>query len=200
MSAASFHQPGRRRRGLTAALAVVAVGAMVVIGPSVGARGGPPHGGNPPGANGTIKIDGQPFEDPPRPNNEPHVGCIFNVDFAGFDEGNYFADVLFEAQPPTGRGELLTDRVFIGEDPAGGAVDHDASATYDLSGPLASFTPHPQQGYHVKVTVRAEGAGGKIATKHKVFWVQDCEPPNEEECPPGFELVVGVGCVPKTGS
>ena len=34
---------------------------------------------NPPGNNGTVKIDDTPFDD--LPNNEPHVGCSFQVDF-----------------------------------------------------------------------------------------------------------------------
>jgi hypothetical protein len=35
---------------------------------------------NPPGNNGTIKIDATPFDD--LPDNEPQVGCSFQVDFA----------------------------------------------------------------------------------------------------------------------
>ncbi len=50
------------------------------------------------------------------PDNEPHVGCTFEVDFYGFDEGDLWAEVIFEAHPPTGHGVLLTDTVFIGED------------------------------------------------------------------------------------
>ena len=34
-------------------------------------------GPNPPGNNGTIKLDDTPFDD--APNNEPHVGCVFQV-------------------------------------------------------------------------------------------------------------------------
>ena len=71
---------------------------------------------NPAGDNGTIKIDDLPFDD--LPNNEPHVGCTFQVDFYGFDEGDLNADVTFEAHPPTLRpGDdqvLLADTVFIG--------------------------------------------------------------------------------------
>src|SRR4029453_11982527 len=51
------------------------------------------QGGGPPGNNGTVKIDGVAFDD--HPNNEPHVGCIFQVDFYGYDEGDLFADVTF---------------------------------------------------------------------------------------------------------
>ncbi len=180
MPTARTTRSGAGPRALTAALAVLAIATLAVVAPSAGARGG-----NPPGANGTIKVDGRPFEVPPTPANEPHVGCVFNIDFAGFDQGDYVADVLIEAHPPTGRGVLITDQVVIGEDPAGGAVDHDATATYNLSRPLAAFEAHPQQGHHVKITVSAPGAGGKIATKHKVIWVQGCEaPPTEDPCDP----------------
>ena len=41
---------------------------------------------DPPGNNGTVKIDARPFDD--APNNEPHVGCSFQVDFYGYDKGN----------------------------------------------------------------------------------------------------------------
>ena len=55
---------------------------------------------DPPGNNGTIKIDDVVFDN--HPNNEPHVGCVFQVDFYGFDEGDLFANVTFKVQPPTG--------------------------------------------------------------------------------------------------
>ena len=42
-------------------------------------------GGNPPGNNGTVKVDGMPFEQSQA--NEPHVGCAFAIDFFGFDQG-----------------------------------------------------------------------------------------------------------------
>jgi hypothetical protein len=42
---------------------------------------------DPPGNNGTVKIDDVPFDD--HPNNEPHVGCVFQVDWYGFDEGDF---------------------------------------------------------------------------------------------------------------
>jgi hypothetical protein len=130
----------------------------------------------PPGNNGTVKIDDVEFDD--HPNNEPHVGCVFQVDFYNYDEAeegeDLTATVLFEAWPPTGGGEdLLTDELDIGEDPNGGGTDLDASGTYDLTEELAGFTPHPQQGWHVRLTVHAEGSQG-ADTKHKVFWVNGC--------------------------
>jgi hypothetical protein len=130
---------------------------------------------NPPGNNGTIKVDDVPFDD--APNNEPHVGCTFQVDFYGYDQGDLVADVTFEAHPPTGPVQvLLTDTVFIGEDDnAGGGSQAglDASQTYTLD--FDGIEPHPNQGFHVKLTIHADGSKG-ADTKHKVFWVTGCPP------------------------
>jgi hypothetical protein len=130
---------------------------------------------NPPGNNGTIKVDDAPFDD--APDNEPHVGCSFQVDFYGYDEGDLDATVTFEAHPPTGERQLLvTDTVFIGEDDNSGGGSEaglDASQTYTLD--LTGIEPHPMQGVHVKLTINAEGSQG-ADVKHKVFWVTGCGP------------------------
>jgi hypothetical protein len=135
-------------------------------------------GPNPPGNNGTVKIDDVPFDD--HPNNEPHVGCTFQVDFYGYDEGALDAEVTFEAHPPTQRdGDdqvLLSDTVFIGEDDNSGGGSEaglDASETYTLD--FTGIEPHPVQGFHVKLTIHAEGSQG-ADVKHKVFWVTGCGP------------------------
>jgi hypothetical protein len=135
-------------------------------------------GPNPPGNNGTVKVDDVPFDD--HPNNEPHVGCSFQIDFYGYDEGDLEAQVTFEAHPPTQRAGddqvLLTDSVFIGEDDNSGGGSEaglDASVTYTLD--LTGIEPHPVQGFHVKLTVNAEGSQG-ADVKHKVFWVTGCGP------------------------
>jgi hypothetical protein len=127
---------------------------------------------DPPGNNGTIKIDDVAFDD--HPNNEPHVGCTFQVDFYGFDEGDLNADVTFELQPPTTRSDnlLLEDTVFIGEDDnSGGGSEEglDASETYTLD--FSGIEPHPEQGFHVKLTIKTDDG-----PKHKVFWVEGCPP------------------------
>ena len=167
--------------------AAAVLGAALAIVSSGSALAGP---GDPPGNNGTVKVDEQPFD--VQPNNEPHVGCVFQVDFYGFDEGAYFADVLFEAKPPSGRAVLLTDRVFIGQDDhsGGGSADGlDAQRTYDLTVPVAALRQHPGQGYHVKLTIQADGSQG-ADVKHKVFWVTGCETPPSSpppsSPPPGY--------------
>jgi hypothetical protein len=132
-------------------------------------------GRNPPGNNGTVKIDAEPFDS--HPGNEPHVGCMFQVDFYGFDEGPLFADVIFTAQAPSGSGVISSDTVFIGEDDASGGGSEaglDAEKTYDLTGMFAGLEEHPKQGFHVKLTVHADGSQGSD-TKHKVFWVTGCD-------------------------
>ena len=130
---------------------------------------------NPPGNNGTIKLDDTPFDD--APDNQPHVGCSFQVDFYGYDEGDLDATVTFEAHPPTGERQLLlTDTVVIGEDDNSGGGSEaglDASQSYTLE--LAGVEPHPVQGVHVKLTINAEGSQG-ADVKHKVFWVTGCVP------------------------
>jgi hypothetical protein len=165
-----------RRAGVLAIGGALAAVTSLVLVAVLGSAGVAPAGPNPPGNNGVVKIDGEAFDD--HPDNEPHVGCVFQVDFYGFDAGDLFADVTFEAQPPTGPVVvLLTDTVFIGEDDNSGGGSEaglDASETYTLD--LSGIEPHPIQGWHVKLTVNADGAQG-ADLKHKVFWVTGCETP-----------------------
>jgi hypothetical protein len=147
---------------------------------------------NPAGNNGTIKVDREPFDD--APNNEPHVGCTFQVDFYGYDQGDLNADVTFTAHPPTGDEQvLLTDTVFIGQDDNSGGGSEaglDASKTYTLD--LTGIEPHPNQGVHVKLTIHAEGSQG-ADTKHKVFWVTGCETPPTTSTTVGSTTTTTVG-------
>lgn len=149
---------GRRR-------AVLAVVAMTTA--AIWLVGGPVASADPSGNNGTVKVGGEELS-----GNDPHVGCAFTVDFFGYDEGDLDADVVLDAHAPTAGGTIATTTVFIGEDPAGGANDLDASAPFDLTG---VFTDPPDaQGYHVRLTVHADGSQG-ADVKHKTFWV-DCAP------------------------
>ncbi|MBM7798558.1 hypothetical protein JOE57_001479 [Microlunatus panaciterrae] len=153
-----------------ASVALTAAGCLAVAGLSA-----PAFAADPAGNNGTVKVDATPFDS--APDNEPHVGCPFQIDFYGFDEGPLYAKVTFTGQAPTGDGVVLrTDRVFIGGDAAGGGTDVDAQRTYTLGSQLPRLgAPHPVQGYHVKLTIEADGSQG-ADTKHKVFWVTDCRP------------------------
>jgi hypothetical protein len=131
-----------------------------------------------PGNNGTVKVDGVPFDD--LPNNEPHVGCIFQIDFYGYDAGQLFASASFELDPPTGTQIPLLSKsgIFIGGDSAAGGgstAGLDASETFDLSAAIAATgePPHSQQGWHIGLTVNADGSQGSDV-KHKEFWVTGC--------------------------
>ena len=136
---------------------------------------------DPPGNNGTVKI-APVGEDDGTPDNNPHPGCSFQIEWYGFDEGpDIWSTVHFQMQAPTsdvGLSGTEPERVFVGEDPATGAgteTGHDATQEYTLA---FAGEPHPQQGYHVKLTVHTPYSKG-ADTKHKVFWVEPCEEESE---------------------
>ncbi len=131
---------------------------------------------NPPGNNGTVKVDGEDIDGQPN-RNEPHVGCDFSIEWYGFD-ADAVSTVTFETQPPTGNRLLLTDTVPLdGDDNTGGGSPEglDGVAYYYLDFNDQDYL-HPQQGYHVYLTVNTTGSQGSDV-KHKVFWVTDCYRP-----------------------
>jgi hypothetical protein len=160
-----------------------------------------PAQADPPGANGTIKIDGPVYD--LDINNEPHVDCGYRVKFFGFDK-NQYANIVFSVHPPSGPGVevLRQDNKLISDDPAaGGLNDPDAIFQYsaDQLG-LGDYKLHPKQGYHVKLDVELIGVPGN--GKHKVFWLQPCEsnvsespstPPSTPGSPPPSPSVPGAG-------
>lgn len=159
----------RRTGTLVASALTAAVVAVMVVAPPSAAQ-------DPPGNNGTIKIDGADVEGVP--DNDPHNDCRFTLEFRGYDQGDLEATVRFELVPPTerpaGSQTLLDDTLAIGGDPAGGATDLDAARAYELD--FTGAVAHEAQGFHVRVTIHAEGSRG-ADVKHKVFWVQPCPPP-----------------------
>lgn len=151
---------------------------------------------DPAGNNGTVKIT--PIgQDDGTPQNNPHVPCGFDIEWYGFDEGaDIISTVSLAMQAPTKDVELTLggpSEVFVGGDPATGAGTEtglDGEATYY---PTFVGEAHPQQGYHIKLTVQTPGSQG-ADTKYKVFWVEPCETEvqGEEETPaeetPGTEV------------
>ena len=130
--------------------------------------------GNPPGNNGTVKVDNIALGGQPN-RNEPHVGCEFEIEWYGFDAGTV-SEVTFEIHPPTGDRVLLTDALQLdGDDSSGGGspAGLDAVELYSLAFDQGDVL-HPQQGYHVKLTVNTTGSIG-ADVKHKVFWVTECD-------------------------
>lgn len=131
-----------------------------------------PAGEDPGGNNGTVKVDGEAFDD--GRGTEPHVGCVLELDFYGFDAGDT-ATITFTGQAPTGGGLLHSESgTLISDDAAGGGQDRDATLRYSVDDQLSELlhvAPHAQQGWHVKVAVDVDGAPG--GAKQKVVWI-DC--------------------------
>lgn len=156
------------------------VGAVTIAGASVAWA-------DPPGNNGTVKINGQGVDSSNDISNVPHVPCDFQVEFFGFDQGQT-ATITFTIHPPSGSGNvLLSETRTVSNDAAGGGLN-DVDEVFPYSGTtfgLENFTAHPQQGYHVKLTIESAGVpGGK---KHKVFWLQCApvtKPPSPSPTPP----------------
>ncbi|MDQ3973900.1 MAG: DUF5979 domain-containing protein, partial [Actinomycetota bacterium] len=130
----------------------------------------------PRGNAGTVKVDGAPLDE--HPGNEPHVDCLFQVDFYGFHADS--ASVVFDLQAPTrspsGADRLLEDTITFADDDEVHGNTLVASRSYDLSEEFAASgaEPHGNQGLHVKLSVDSVGTPG--GAKHKVFWVS-CAPP-----------------------
>jgi hypothetical protein len=161
-----------------------------------GGKGG--SKGDPGGNNGTVKI--APLgEMDGIPNNSPHPGCTFQVEWYGFDEGDDIVSTVgFAMQSPTkdvGLSVAGDTSVFVGGDPATGAgtdTGLDGTEVYTLS---FDGEPHPKQGYHVKLTVHTPRSNGNDS-KTKVFWVEPCQSTpgggtggvtEEEEVTPGTD-------------
>jgi len=122
---------------------------------------------DPAGNNGTVKVGGVEVDSN---ENQPHLGCTFQIEFYGYDQDAGLASYAIEGQAPTGGGTMDAGMVFIGGDPAGGANDLDATVVVDLTAAVAGIPPQPEQGHHVKLTVHADGWQG-ADVKHKTFWV-----------------------------
>lgn len=160
------------RAGLAVLLgsAIAAAGAFGIAGPATA------DGKQPNGANGSVKIDGSPFD--AGPSNEPHLDeCVFAVQWFGFDEGGNSVDVTFDGWPPSGTKtpvEPLEGRSafdFEGGRPPGNTLNHEELYRLDTDGLVANKKGE----VHVKLTVTVTDAGGKVDfDKHKVFWVPRC--------------------------
>jgi hypothetical protein len=135
----------------------------------------------PGGNNGTVKIDGIEFDQ--HVDNEPHVGCIFHVNWFNFD-ASVTSHVTFSVQPPSGPFETILedDVLLLDNDPAGAANDFSGLEEYNLGPYLTPYFEHPNQGFHVKLTINTPVSNG-ADVKHKVFWVAGCEEPTQTPSP-----------------
>ena len=130
-------------------------------------------GGNPPGNNGTVKFDGMPFERPKRtsrtsgaPSRSTSSGSI-----RARSPGRRRSS---SSRRPGTASCWSTPPSSAATRPV--AVPISTGPSYeDLSAAIASSgaTAQPNQGFHVRLTVEAQGSIGAM-TKHKTFWVTDC--------------------------
>lgn len=125
--------------------------------------------GDPPGNNGTIKVD-YPAPADSGHANRPHPGCAFQVRMFDFDDDQY-GSLTIREQAPTGSDTLLSRRVLLSNDPAGGGQDVDQVYSFTAAELGLLSVPRANQGWHLKVLVDAENAPG--GAKQKVFWL-DC--------------------------
>jgi len=177
---------GKRGHGAAATLIGVGVASLVVAGlvaagPASASKGG--SSGAPPGNNATIKINNVPVDNV---DNEPHITCPFRLSLYNFDSGSGVSNaavVTFVAQPPSGQNVVLPpsvgDSAFAFPGP-----NTFQDYSFDPVATLGQLVKQPQQGYHVKVTVKVTStvpkgksgkSGTKVTTKHKVFWLT-CDP------------------------
>jgi hypothetical protein len=150
----------------------LAVGAIALL--SVGALAAPASAANPPGNNGTVKVDSKEFDT--LPDNEPHAGCVFQIDYYGFDEGALSATASFYLMQPNEDRLVYTETVFIGQDDNGGggsAAGIDREQEVNLGDELLATGGDATTSYHVKLIVHAEGAAN-ADTKSKTFWASGC--------------------------
>jgi len=139
----------------------------------------------PPGNNGTVKIENVDVDSGDDENNanHPHVACPFAVRWYGYDTGTRTFSMAFEAQPPSGNAAVAilsgpAGGTFEGHGP-GDQVDHEE--VYELD--TTDLYNQPNQGYHIKLTVTTDGSQGND-TKHKVFWMDPCaEEPSPSPSP-----------------
>jgi hypothetical protein len=134
----------------------------------------PAAAGNPPGNNGTVKVDTKDVDT--LPDNQPHADCRFRIDFYGFDAGAG-AEITFTVISPTVATEVnigpfsINDLLSSGQAGAGTTDGYDTSYTIDLNNTLAAYMANGQA--HLRLTVHADGAVN-ADTKFKTFWVSGC--------------------------
>jgi hypothetical protein len=137
------------------------------------------------GNDGTVKVDEVDLAAPP-PRNDPHVDCIFDIEFFSFDDG-LEASVNFTGQAPTGKDISLLDDTVALEETVGGGNDLVGEEEYDLSSLVDKLGESHDGEFHIKLTVEVpEGTHSAGFSKFKVFWVKcaPTEPPSKTPTPP----------------
>lgn len=127
---------------------------------------------------GTIKVHEGEDADPDR-RNEPHVECGFFVE--GFNMKEDSGYLVFYDWPPTGDKSEVT--------PAGDGLDWTGEAEEDNNGGFHFLNgEYDLPPGHYRVEAWEHGVQQDRMAKAKMFWVDECEGPKDDECP-DVELV-----------
>ena len=134
-------------------------------------------GTSPVGNNGTVKIDNYNDKNgnDVAQNNEPHVSCVWGVDAYGYEFSAPVGMEAFSQHSPTpgfGGNAAAQRMALANQNPRGNGATYNGSTTNAFA---AVGSPHPKQGYHVRLTYTApDGNSHGSTVKHKMFWVQPC--------------------------
>ena len=164
----------------THARSLLAIPAVLAL--ALGAAAAPVAADDPPGNNGTVKVDTKNLDY--LPDNQPQADCVFWIDFYGYDSGAA-ATVTFTVVAPTVDTEVsfVMPAVDLGPTDAsgGGSVAGiDLRQQFDLNDELETYMgPDGLGKAHVKLTVNATGSIN-ADTKYKTFWVSGCEHQNQD--------------------
>lgn len=161
---------------MAASLTLASLGLGATAASATGNGRGNGNGGNqPPGNNGTVKIDEYPVDS--GHDNDPHVTCPFAVTFWGYDGGTtQNATINITPVAPTSGGQTYTTTTSWKVDSRTGGSQYDQTVEVtaaDLAPALNGVTPQAQQGYHLRLEVEVTGSQGSD-DKYKVFWMQPC--------------------------
>jgi hypothetical protein len=149
---------------------------------SVASLAAPVGAADPPGNNGTVKVDAQDVDT--MPDHQPQGDCEIRIDFYGFDTSESRV-VTFTLIAPTVDIDVTLPEQLVNlgatDNTGGGSADgfDGSSQVFDLNSLLYTYMGEDGQGkVHLKLTVHAEGAVNED-TKYKTFWVSGCERPED---------------------
>lgn len=164
--------------GLMAAsltLATLGMGASPAWASGHGSGNGGNGSNQPPGNNGTVKVDEYTVDS--GQDNDPHVACGFTVSFYGYDgTQTQYATINVTPVAPTSGGSSFTTQTSwtVPSRTSGDQLDRQVEISGgELAPHLSGVTPQANQGYHLRLEVEVTGSQGSD-DKYKVFWMQPC--------------------------
>jgi hypothetical protein len=152
-------------------------------GKSSSGKGGSAKGRGAGPNRGFIQVEGENIDDIPQ--NKPHQGCVFTIEFRNFDGTGLVTATLTLINPTPGGSTSAT--ATLEDDPAGGGHDLDATIVMSLSNIPGIEDVEPlmiagKPSLHVRLDVTTPWG-----EKHHVFWAMNCPP--QPPPPPGLGAI-----------